>query len=131
MAENSEPASAGRLSIEVIWIGVEPPWRMAVEVDGGTTVEQALALSGVASLIHDQSIGASADEAGLPWVDDSIGVACFGRRVALTDPLHDGDRIELLPRVIVDPKIARQRRADHRRRLVGERRWTPDRAVQA
>jgi putative ubiquitin-RnfH superfamily antitoxin RatB of RatAB toxin-antitoxin module len=129
MAETSEPASAGRLSIEVIWIGVEPPWRMAIEVDGGTTVEQALALSRVASLIHDQSIGASADEAGLPWEGDSIGVACFGRRVALTDPLHDGDRIELLPKVIVDPKIARQRRADHRRRLAGERRWTPDRAV--
>ena len=129
MAETSEPASAGRLSIEVIWIGVEPPLRMALELDSGTTVEQALALSGVASLIHDQSIGASADEAGLPWEGDAIGVACFGRRVALTDPLHDGDRIELLPRVIVDPKIARQRRADHRRRLAGERRWTPDRAV--
>lgn len=122
---------AGRLSIEVIWIGVEPPRRIALEVDDGTTVEQALALSGVASLIHDRPVGASPDEDGLPWEDDSIGVACFGRRVALTDPLHDGDRIELLPRVIVDPKIARQRRADHRRRLAGERRWTPDRAVQA
>ena len=117
------------MSIEVIWIGVEPPRRIALEVDDGTTVEQALALSGVASLIHDRPVGASPDEDGLPWEDDSIGVACFGRRVALTDPLHDGDRIELLPRVIVDPKIARQRRADHRRRLAGERRWTPDRAV--
>jgi|GEM_PF-901659 hypothetical protein len=129
MTETAEPALAGRLSIEVIWIGIEPPWRMALELDGGTTVEQALALSGVADLINDRSIGASSGEAGMPWEGDSIGVACFGRRVALTDPLHDGDRIELLPKVIVDPKIARQRRADHRRRLAGERRWTPDRAV--
>jgi putative ubiquitin-RnfH superfamily antitoxin RatB of RatAB toxin-antitoxin module len=129
MAETSEPASAGRLSIEVIWIGVEPPLRIALEVDGGTTIEQALALSGVAGFIRDRSVGEPSDKAGLPWEGDSIGVACFGRRVALTDPLHDGDRIELLPRVIVDPKIARQRRADHRRRLAGERRWTPDRAV--
>ena len=53
MAETPEPSSAGRLSIEVIWIGVEPPRRIALEVDDGTTVEQALALSGVAGLIHD------------------------------------------------------------------------------
>lgn len=129
MAEAPESASVGRLSIEVVWIGVDPPLRIALDVDGGTTVAQALALSGVARLIGDCSISGSSDEAGLPWEGDSIGVACYGRRVALTDPLHDGDRIELLPRVIVDPKIARQRRADHRRRLAGERRWTPDRAV--
>jgi putative ubiquitin-RnfH superfamily antitoxin RatB of RatAB toxin-antitoxin module len=129
MAETPESVCVGSLSIEVVWIGVDPPFRMALEVDGGTTVAQALALSGVAGLIDGHPIGASSDEAGLPWEGDSLGVACFGRRVALTDRLHDGDRIELLPRVIVDPKIARQRRADHRRRLDGERRWTPDRAV--
>jgi hypothetical protein len=42
-------------------------------------------------------------------------------------PLHDGDRIELLPPLTVDPKVARQRRAEHRRRERGERRWAPDR----
>jgi len=129
MAETPESASVGRLSIEVVWIGVEPPLRIALDVNDGTTFAQALALSGVASLIGNRSVSASSDESGLPWEGDLIGVACFGRRVALTDLLHDGDRIELLPKVIVDPKIARQRRADHRRRLAGERRWTPDRAV--
>ena len=129
MAETIGCVASARLSIEVVWIGVDPPLRVALDVDAGTTVAQALAASGMAQLIRNRSVGESLDGCGLPWEADSLGVACFGRRVALTDLLHDGDRIELLPRVIVDPKIARQRRADHRRRLTGERRWTPDRAV--
>ncbi|MEI6546677.1 MAG: RnfH family protein [Burkholderiales bacterium] len=124
-----QSGGAGRLSIEVVWIGVDPPLRIALDVEAGTTVAQALAASGMAQLIRNCSVSESHDPSGLPWEADALGVACFGRRVALTDPLHDGDRIELLPRVIVDPMIARQRRADHRRRLAGERRWTPDRAV--
>lgn len=117
------------MSIEVVWIGVDPPLRIALDVASGTTVAQALAASGMAQLIRDRSVSGLLDASGLPWEANSLGVACFGRRVALSDPLHDGDRIELLPRVIVDPMVARQRRADHRRRLAGERRWTPDRAV--
>jgi putative ubiquitin-RnfH superfamily antitoxin RatB of RatAB toxin-antitoxin module len=54
-------------------------------------------------------------------------VAVHGRAVGPQDRLHAHDRIELLPPLTVDPKVARQRRADHRRRLAGERRWTPDR----
>ena len=129
MAETIGCVASALLSIEVVWIGVDPPLRVALDIDAGATVAQALAASGMAQLIRDRSVGESLDGSGLPWEADSLGVACFGRRVALTDLLHDGDRIELLPRVIVDPKIARQRRADHRRRLTGERRWTPDRAV--
>ncbi len=129
MAEVMRSLEAGRLSIEVVWIGVDPPLRIALDVEAGTTVAQALAASGMAQLIRDRSASESHDGSGAPWEADALGVACFGRRVTLTDPLHDGDRIELLPRVIVDPMIARQRRADHRRRLAGERRWTPDRAI--
>jgi len=129
MAEARPFVASDRLSIEVVWIGVDPPLRVALDVDAGSTVAQALAASGMAQLIRDRSVSAPLDASGLPWEADSLGVACFGRRVSLTDPLHEGDRIELLPRVIVDPKIARQRRADHRRRLAGERRWTPDRAL--
>ncbi len=129
MAEAMRYVASVRLSIEVVWIGVDPPLRVALDVEAGTTVAQALLASGMAQLIRDRSVSAALEGSGLPWEADSLGVACFGRRVSLTDSLHDGDRLELLPRLIVDPKIARQRRADHRRRLAGERRWTPDRAV--
>lgn len=47
---------------------------------------------------------------GLP-LDGISGVAVFGERVAPTDGLRDGDRLELLQPLLVDPKEARRRRA--------------------
>jgi putative ubiquitin-RnfH superfamily antitoxin RatB of RatAB toxin-antitoxin module len=40
----------------------------------------------------------------------------FGKKRELTDRVGAGDRIELLPGLRVDPKIARRRRAVHRLR---------------
>ena len=102
------------LAVEVCWIGVEPPLRVALTLPAGSTVAQALQASGLAARIGE----------GL----DALGVAVFGRSAAPGDLLHEGDRVELLPPLSVDPKVARQRRAEHRRRQSGERRWTPDRA---
>jgi len=110
------------LSIEVVWIGADPPLRVAVRVGAGATVAQALAASGIAALIA-ASGRVPAGEGPL----DAVTVAVHGRTAAPGDVLHDDDRIELLPPLSVDPKVARQRRAEHRRRLAGERRWTPDR----
>ena len=110
------------LSIEVVWIGVEPPMRLALRVPTGTTVEQALAASGIA-----RSVAASGRIPAGQGPLDGLSVAVHGRAVGPQDRLHAHDRLELLPPLTVDPKVARQRRADHRRRLAGERRWTPDR----
>jgi putative ubiquitin-RnfH superfamily antitoxin RatB of RatAB toxin-antitoxin module len=110
------------LSIEVVWIGVEPPVRLALRVPAGTTVGQALAASGIA-----RSVAASGCVPDGQALLDGLSVAVHGRAVGLQDRLHGHDRIELLPPLTVDPKVARQRRADHRRRLAGERRWAPDR----
>ncbi len=112
----------GTLPIELVWIGVEPPLRLTLRVPAGTTVAQALALSGIAATVA-ASGRVPAGEGPL----DGLGVAVHGRAAGPHDRLHEHDRIELLPPLTVDPKVARQRRADHRRRLAGERRWTPDR----
>jgi hypothetical protein len=40
------------LSIEVVWIGVEPPVRLALRVPTGTTVEQALAAGVAAATLY-------------------------------------------------------------------------------
>jgi hypothetical protein len=114
--------SAGALAIEVVWIGVEPPLRLALEVAPGTTVAGALEASGIAARIA-ASGRAPAGRGPL----DGLEVAVHGRPAGPHDPLHDHDRIELLPPLTVDPKVARQRRAEHRRRVSGERRWAPDR----
>ena len=39
------------------------------------------------------------------------GQAVFGELVAATQPLRDGDRLELLAPLSIDPKEARRRRA--------------------
>jgi putative ubiquitin-RnfH superfamily antitoxin RatB of RatAB toxin-antitoxin module len=110
------------LSIEVVWIGVEPPLRVALEVAPGTTVADALAASGIAARI---AAGGRVPAERGPL--EGLAIAVLGRPVAPGDRLYDHDRIELLPPLTVDPKVARQRRAEHRRKISGERRWAPDR----
>ncbi len=106
--------AAGAIAVEVCWIGADPPLRVALSMPPGSTVARALEASGLAARIGS----------GL----DALGIAVFGQSADPGDALHDGDRVELLPPLTVDPKVARQRRAEHRRRASGERRWTPDRA---
>lgn len=43
--------------------------------------------------------------------DAATGCAVFGERVAATTVLRDGDRLELLRPLLVDPKQARRRAA--------------------
>lgn len=110
------------LAVEVVWIGATPPMRVAFAVPAGTTVAEALASCDVAARIAAHP---DAPPGARPL--DGLAVALHGRLVPPGEVLHDGDRIELLPPLTVDPKVARQRRADHRRRERGERRWAPDR----
>jgi putative ubiquitin-RnfH superfamily antitoxin RatB of RatAB toxin-antitoxin module len=49
---------------------------------------------------------------GLPQEGVS-GYAVFGERVGMDTVLDDGDRLELLQPLLVDPKDARRRRARH------------------
>lgn len=44
-------------------------------------------------------------------LQDVSGYAVFGLRVLPGDALHDGDRLELLQPLRIDPKQARRRRA--------------------
>lgn len=62
----------------------------------------------------DLSEGATVADAiaacGLP-LEGITGQAVFGERVAATQVLRHGDRVELLAPLLVDPKEARRRRA--------------------
>ena len=111
------------LSIELCWIGDDPPLRERLWVPLGTTVGDALFGSGFLDRI---GVSGADPTAGLEA--HGLTIAVYGRRVALSACLADHDRVELLPALRVDPKRARARRAEHRRRQKGERRWAPDRA---
>ena len=108
---------ADRIQIEVCWIGQVPVVRIPLSLPAGATVACALQASGVA-----RSIG--------PGGLDGLGLAVFGRRCAADRVLDDGDRVEVLPPLTVDPKTARQRRADHKRRATGDVRWLPGRSAR-
>ncbi|MES2148883.1 MAG: RnfH family protein [Pseudomonadota bacterium] len=72
-------------------------WR-ELEVAPGTTIEQAIAGSG---LLND-----------LPGVDlDSHPVGIFGKKRPLDTVLRKGDRIEIYRPLVADPKESRRRRA--------------------
>lgn len=59
----------------------------------------------------------------------ALQVAVHGRACAPGAALHPGDRIELLAGLQVDPKVARHRRVQARRRAEGRSRWLPDRGA--
>jgi len=85
----------GKLRVEVIaaWPGrVE---RFRLELEEGATVRTALAAV--------QRFATS-------------GVGIYGRRVTLDTRLADGDRVEIYRALGADPKEARRRRAQARRR---------------
>jgi putative ubiquitin-RnfH superfamily antitoxin RatB of RatAB toxin-antitoxin module len=71
---------------------------VAVEVDAGSSVLDAIRASGVLDRFAELDISSQ-------WV----GV--WGRRCALETILSEGDRVEIYRPLAVDPKEARRRRA--------------------
>lgn len=77
--------------------------RVSVELPEGARVADAL-----------QAAGWTLGEAGEGGIE--TGCAVFGVVASAGTPLHDGDRVELLRPLQVDPKQARRRRAANRAR---------------
>ncbi len=90
------------MQVEVCYALSTVATRIAVTLEPGATVEQAIAASRIVALL-------SLDR-------DALGLAIFGRRATPDTVLEDGDRVELLRPLSVDPKEARRRRAEKRGR---------------
>ena len=69
----------------------------------GATVADAIERSGMRARLGDADLSGAA-----------VGV--FGKRARRDTVLNDGDRVELYRPLIADPKLARRRRAAHKRR---------------
>jgi putative ubiquitin-RnfH superfamily antitoxin RatB of RatAB toxin-antitoxin module len=89
------------MEVEVCYAEVDQAWRKVVVIAPGSTLADALAQSMIESVI-------AADP-------KSLGLAVFGRRATMDTVLVDGDRVELLRPLVVDPKEARRRRAAKKR----------------
>ena len=83
------------LRVEVVRAWPRRFERVALELPEGATLGDALAAS------------------RLP-LDGIAGYALHGERAEPEAPLHDGDRVELLRPLVMDPKEARRKRAEGR-----------------
>jgi hypothetical protein len=83
---------AGRIHVELIRAWPRRHASRTLALDAGATAADALTAAG--------------------WdMEDCVGLAVFGERVAADQVLVDGDRLELLRPLTIDPKDARRRRA--------------------
>ena len=84
------------MKIDVVRAGPRRFEAMALDLDEGATLAQAVAAAGFA------------DDA------ETTGYAVFGVRAGAETVLRDGDRVEVLRALQIDPKEARRRRAEER-----------------
>jgi putative ubiquitin-RnfH superfamily antitoxin RatB of RatAB toxin-antitoxin module len=85
------------VNVTVVWATARIQDAVPVEIPPGATVADAVAGSGLLA------------QHGLDPAQ--IGFAIFGRRARADATLADGDRVELTRPLLVDPKVARARRA--------------------
>jgi putative ubiquitin-RnfH superfamily antitoxin RatB of RatAB toxin-antitoxin module len=102
------------LSIEVCYALPDAQRLVAVELPAGATLQQAIEASGILRQHPD-----------IDLKTQKVGV--FGKLKPLDAPLADHDRVEIYRPLIVDPKVARQRRVE-KTRWEGStegRKWLP------
>ena len=105
---------SANLSIDVCYALPDAQTLISIELAPGATVQQAIDASGIL--------------ARHPEIDlQRLKVGVFGKLKPLDTVLADHDRVEIYRPLIVDPKMARQRRVDKSRRegSVEGRKWLP------
>ena len=92
-------ASMEKIFVEVIYALPEKQELITLDVEQGTTAEQAVKLSGVLE--------------NFPEIDlakNKLGI--FGKAVKADEVLRDKDRVEIYRPLIADPKESRRKRAE-------------------
>ena len=84
------------MNIEVCYAEPDRAWRVALRFVGPATISDAIARS---ALIERLGLDPAA-----------LRIAIYGKLVALDTILADGDRVELLRPLVVEPKEARRQR---------------------
>jgi uncharacterized protein len=102
------------LSIDVCYALPDRQTLVSLQLPQGTTLEQAIGASGLLER-HPE----------IDLTKQKVGV--FGKLKPLDAVLADHDRVEIYRPLIVDPKLARQRRVEKTRRdgSIEGRKWLP------
>ncbi len=86
------------LSIEVAYAKPESQLVIGLQVEDGTTIEQAIRESGILRQF--------------PEIDLAVNkVGIFGKQASLRQAVRTGDRIEIYRRLTADPKQSRRQKA--------------------
>lgn len=91
------------ITIEVAHARPEKQVLKSLQVVAGTTVQQAIELSGIREDFPDLEV-------------DPQRLGVFSNRASPDQPLRQGDRVEIYRPLIADPKEARRKRALKQRR---------------
>jgi putative ubiquitin-RnfH superfamily antitoxin RatB of RatAB toxin-antitoxin module len=89
---------AEQMTVEVAYALPERQVIFELVVDRGTTLEQAIKLSGIFEQFTEIDL-------------DKNRVGVFGKLAQLSDVLQPGDRVEIYRPLIADPKEVRKQRA--------------------
>ena len=88
---------ADQLNVQVCYASEAVQFLRALQVDAGTTLEQAVRLSGVLD--------------AAPEIDlDKMVVGIYAKKKTLDTVLREHDRVEIYRPLIAEPKNARRRR---------------------
>lgn len=102
MAEERRSPVPAFVKVEVAYALADEQVLLALEVESGTTVGEAIERSGIRARFP-----------GLRIVQGGVGL--FGKPVELDETLRDGDRVEIYRPLVADPKDARRSRARQRK----------------
>ena len=91
-----------KLSVEVVFALPQRQHLLALDLDAGTTVAEAIRQSGIESRFPDVDFG-------------SLQTGIWGRVVARDKILEDGDRVEIYRELERDPRDARRELANAQR----------------
>ncbi|MEK0428865.1 MAG: hypothetical protein RL001_1392 [Pseudomonadota bacterium] len=98
---------AERFRVQVCYALPDVVSLLAVDLDEGQTLEQAIQASGVLARHPEIDLG-------------TLKIGVFGKLRQLSDLARAGDRIEIYRPLIADPKDSRRRRAQHKSRAAGK-----------
>ncbi|MBC5791176.1 RnfH family protein [Providencia sp. JUb39] len=87
------------INIEVTYALPEKQYLLSVKVAEGTTIEDAIIVSGILTLRSD-----------IDLKKNKVGI--YSRPAKLGDAVQEGDRIEIYRPLIADPKELRRKRAE-------------------
>jgi putative ubiquitin-RnfH superfamily antitoxin RatB of RatAB toxin-antitoxin module len=96
-------AASDRIRVSVVYCPPGIVWQRDVDLRVGATIRDAIEASGVLTAFPHLAGG-------------RLEVGVFSRPRAPDAPLADGDRVEIYRPLAIDPKEARRRRAEVRRR---------------